>query len=511
MATASPMTRVRPDPCGSANRFSILRGGAHRMPNTLHRHGQSVVERSAGDAEVAAPGAPSANAERRLLVVSYHFPPDPAVGGLRWSGLTKYLSSYGWRSWVVTAAPPQACPSAGVSVSSCPRRPTLNDAYRWLRNRVSRDGRLAPSAPGTNDEPTQRSWLAALRLEASVLLSLPDDARGWVFRAAWTTRRLIARVRPTAVVSSGPPHSAHIAAWLATRLTATPWYVDLRDPWAGPSSDAWRKSEFARSRLARWCTGALERIAFRSATGIICNTQEFAAVLAVRYPGAAIEWIPNAVDRDLIPVVDAEPFPGLGIVHAGTLYGGRDFRPVLAALRTFIDRHPDAKTDGTRLRIAGHVAEPYLGALKRQIADLSLEAFVDIMGVLPRSEALEVVGRSKLAVVLAQGQEFQVPAKLYEMVAMGVQTVVLASTPSAAASEATRLGATTIAPKNSLALALFLEQARRSARVPARQPSGADYQHVAGRVSALLATPAEEAATRRPHAIPSLTAVSLNS
>jgi hypothetical protein len=484
------------------------------MPNTLHRHGQSVVERSAGDAEVAAPGGPSANAERRLLVVSYHFPPDPAVGGLRWSGLTKYLSSYGWRSWVVTAAPAQTRPSAGVSVSSCPRRPTLNDAYRWLRKRVLRHRQQSQSASTspakTSDEPTRRSWLATLRLEASVLLSLPDGARGWVLRAAWTSRRLIARVRPSVVISSGPPHSAHIAAWLATRFTATPWYVDLRDPWAGPKTDAWRTSEFACSGLARWCTGALERIAFRSASGIICNTREFAAVLAIRYPKAAIEWIPNAVDRELIPAVDAEPFPGLGIVHVGTLYGGRDFGPVLAALRTFLDRHPDAKTDGTRLRIAGHVAEPHLGALKRQIADLSLEAYVDIMGVLPRSEALKVVGRSRLAVVLAQGQEYQVPAKLYEMVAMGVQTVVLASTPSAAASEAARLGATTIAPKNSLALALFMEQARRSAGAPARRSSGADYQHVAGRVSALLTAPAG-GATHRPHAVPSLTAVSQNS
>jgi glycosyltransferase involved in cell wall biosynthesis len=439
----------------------------------------------------------SADEDRRLLVVSYHFPPDPSVGGLRWSGLTKYLSGHGWRSWVVTAAPQPAHAVAGVVVASCPRTPTLNDGYRWLRSGPRRD--RPPSTPAATPDatgkPTRHSWFATLRFEAGVLLSLPDYARGWVLRAAWTTRRLIARERPSVVVSSGPPHSAHIAAWIATRFTNTPWYVDMRDPWAGPSTDAWRESVGCRSALARWFTSASERLVFGSATKIICNTREFAAVLAARYPDVKIEWVPNAVDHELVPPVETEPYPGLGIVHAGTIYGGREFGPLLAALRTFLDRHPDAAHDGTRLRIAGHVEEPYFGTLKRQIAELNLERHVEFMGVLPRSEALRVVGRSTLAIVLAQGQEFQVPAKLYETVAMGVQTVVLASAASAAGSEAARLGATTIDPHNALALALFLEQARRGGRSPARLAPETDYRQLAGRVSALLAPPVETAAT----------------
>src|SRR2546423_1500112 len=42
---------------------------------------------------------------RRLLIVSYFFPPDGAVGGLRWAGITKYLVALGWKVSVVTASP----------------------------------------------------------------------------------------------------------------------------------------------------------------------------------------------------------------------------------------------------------------------------------------------------------------------------------------------------------------------------------------------------------------------
>src|SRR2546429_6674905 len=67
----------------------------------------------------------------RLLVVTYHFPPDGSVGGLRWAGITKYLTRLGWQVAVVTAAAPIASdPAVRAHVEWCPRRRTLIDYYR---------------------------------------------------------------------------------------------------------------------------------------------------------------------------------------------------------------------------------------------------------------------------------------------------------------------------------------------------------------------------------------------
>ncbi|HVT39105.1 MAG TPA: glycosyltransferase [Gemmatimonadaceae bacterium] len=432
------------------------------------------------------------SSEKRLLVVSYHFPPDPAIGSMRWAGLTKYLAAHGWSSWVVTAAVQQEPALPGVTVLTHRRRTTLNDLYLRWRSRVRRNaprrepdtGMAAPKAPARG------SWFAQFRYEAGVLLGLPDDARGWVLTAAWATRRLIARENPSVVVSSGPPHSAHLATWLATRFMRVSWMVDLRDPWAGPITDGWAETTFVRSKLAHWLTTRLEGLVLRSATTIICNTREFTVALATRYPNARIAFVPNAVDRALLPAITAPPFAGLGIVHVGTIYGGRDLGPVLLALREFLRRHPEAATDGTRVRLAGSLEAPFASAVHREVSELQLDQVVDFLGVLPRHEALELVGRSRLAVVLAQDQEFQVPAKLYEMVAMGVPTVVIASPESAASSEAERLGASAISPKDIAGLVHLMEEvwspSVQSARTPA---SDVDYEQLARRVSMFLAAP----------------------
>jgi len=51
------------------------------------------------------------------------------------------------------------------------------------------------------------------------------------------------------------------------------------------------------------------------------------------------------------------------------------------------------------------------------------------------------MNRSHLNIVLAQMQPTQVPAKLYECVALGIPTLVITEPTSAAAREATRVGA----------------------------------------------------------------------
>lgn len=277
--------------------------------------------------------------DRRLLVVTYHYPPDESIGGMRWAGLGKYLARLGWRTWVVTAAGTGAAPVAGVSVHSCPRRRTWNDRYQEAR------------------------------------------------RAA-----------------------------------------------------------------ARADSGARDRA--------------------------------GGVARD----GSADAFPGLGMACAGTIYGGRNPSPVLRGLRLFLERHPEAAASGTRLRIAGHMDESAVRNLHDETASLGLGAYVEYCGVLPRTAALRLVGRSRVAFVLAQEQELQVPAKLYETVALGVRTIVVASETSAAASEARRLGACAVDPGDVTGIAQLLGDAWQEPKGAGRGGGErADYAAVAALAARVLA------------------------
>jgi len=275
-----------------------------------------------------------------------------------------------------------------------------------------------------------------LRLEGGMLLSLPDEGWGWILKAAARARALVAQLQPDAVVSTGPPHSAHVVAWLATRGFRTRWLADFRDPWAGPVAEAWRESPLYRSALGRWFTRRVEQLVLKSVNAALCNTREFAAALAARYSRQAVHWVPNAVDRDLLPSPDPCLFPGLAVAYVGTLYGGRDLGPVPRALRVVLDRHPEIDGKASMLRIAGSIEQQHVQTFRRDVDALCLRDHVEFFGVLSRDAALALLARSRLGVVLAQKQDLQIPAKLYELLGIGIPTVVIAAAGSAAYSEA---------------------------------------------------------------------------
>jgi len=261
----------------------------------------------------------------------------------------------------------------------------------------------------------------------------------------------------------------------------------LRDPWAGPLTKAWESHPRLQTWLFRALFPRLERLAFRAAQGVITSTEHLAEALAVRYPDVAVACVPNGVDAESLPPPAPDPYPGLGITYAGTLYAGRDLGPVVRALRIFLERHPDAARAGSKLRVAGHAEARHAGAFEDAVAASGLGPYVEVLGPLPRAQALNVVSRSRLVVVLAQQQQLQIPGKLYESVAMGLPTLVVAEVDSAAGVEGSRLGATVHDPADVEGIAGVLEQLwRGDARPRSPCPLPITYEGIAPLVDELL-------------------------
>jgi hypothetical protein len=88
--------------------------------------------------------------------------------------------------------------------------------------------------------------------------------------------------------------------------------------------------------------------------------------------------------------------------------------------------------------------------LNATLAGDGLDGMVEFLGGIPRRDALELLRRSHVALVLAQQQRTQIPAKLYECVGLGVPTVVISELQSAASREAMRIGAFVVEPDDVL-------------------------------------------------------------
>jgi len=426
---------------------------------------------------------------RRLLVITFHFPPDGAIGGLRWAGLSKYLARLGWEVHVITASAMAAQdPTPHVQRHVHFRRRTFNDAYRFAASRFRQPAnggqRPAPEISDRSGVSSLLRPLAAVRRLVGSAMYLPDQGRGWVLRAARAARALLRNQKFDVVITSGPPHSAHFAGLLATLGGNAQFWIDMRDPWShvhevnGPEDWLVRGERFLLRRL--------ERLTFARATKVIANTREFASALRIAEPDLDVTWFPNGVDLTQLPPRDVKAVEYGSIAYVGTLYAGRNLSSVCLAMGRFLSDHPEAAAS-LRLNVAGPIEPPHRRQLQADIVAAGLESMVNVHGMLPRPQALELLNRSHLALVLAQDQPMQVPAKLYECVSLGIPTLVIAEATSAAASEARRIGAMTLEANDVEAMQALLEDvlARRiPTTIAAKAP--VSYEGLGIRMDSLL-------------------------
>jgi hypothetical protein len=327
---------------------------------------------------------------RKLLIVTYHFPPSAASGSYRLLGFARHLPRFGWRPVVV--APPE---------------------MPW--------------------EPVDPGLLAQVPAEAAVypvpfprrlsrLLIHVAPKAVWLPRAWLGCRRAIRDHRPDAVLTSGPPHAVHALGLLLRRHHGLPWVADFRDPWVGGGSCAlrgWRR---------RWTAG-WERRVMEGADVIVANAPRACAALQAAYPGQQAKMVtltngfdPERFESGAPAGAGADAF---GIVHAGELYAGRDPRP-------FLDAVAGLAADGQgaapplRVRFLGRYQDTGLD-LPGEVARRGLGPVATVAGQVPYGEAVQEMLRAKVLLLLdSPGRRAGVPAKLYEYLGTGRSILALA-------------------------------------------------------------------------------------
>ena len=281
---------------------------------------------------------------------------------------------------------------------------------------------------------------------------------------------------PHVVVSSGPPHSVHLATRWAVGRRHVRWFMDYRDPWA---------SHQAFSPFTGWLMHRLERRMLRHVTGALTTTPEFREVLSSEAPQVDVRWLSNGVDPAEVAHTEGVPEGSEFVVsHVGSVYSTRDPSGFLRGAERFVRAVPQAAS-AFRIRFVGPVSPPYDGILEEARTG-SLSRHLELVGRVPREEALAALASSSVALVLAPNQGLMVPAKIFESVGMGVPTLVITEPGSATDHAARRLGAEVADSDDPAEVAQALEklwECRGRRRAP---PPEVRYDHLAEEAARIL-------------------------
>ncbi len=370
---------------------------------------------------------------KRLLLVSYGFPPVSRVQSQGAAKLAKGLASRGWEVHALTVADPPTHLFDETLVAELPGNVITHTAYsleptralQWLRRR--RGSFLTGGTEVLRAAP-ERSYTSLppglVRLMRA--LFFPEEKVGWAPFALREARRLNQRQPFDAVVSTGPPYTAHLIAHAFARRTGTPWAAVLMDPIVGCYAFP------PVTPLHAWLFRRLEAEVARDAAIITAATQPWLEALLRRNPGATdrVMLLPNGFDPADFEDEAPAKCDGFTISYVGTFQ--LSIRPdtFLAAVERLLA--DDAFARDLRIRFVGP-RDPRTDA---QVAARGLEDRVERTGLLPHREAIREM-RSADALLFVLGPEPEsagiLTGKLPEYLASG--STVLAETPAGVASE----------------------------------------------------------------------------
>jgi glycosyltransferase involved in cell wall biosynthesis len=317
-----------------------------------------------------------------LLLVAYAFPPENISGAARPYRFYRYLPESGISPVVITASPQNRQQPDIVFVRDVPRD-FPRQTWSWHMERIVRK-LLLPGAMGLT----------------------------WSHKAAAQARSRVPTQGRTAVLSTSPPLSAHLAALKIKRKLGIPWIADFRDP-MNPSG------EIAVSRMNVY--SMLESIVFSQADAVIANTDAVCEQWRGRYPGHCEKFHVIWNGFDPVEVITPLPIPQRSfkhLVHAGELYAGRHPGAILDSIQRLITR--GALAPGRlRLSLIGPSTDaviPNLDVLHR-LAESGVVEYVPTL--IPRDKARLIACQADALLLLQPQSDNQLPAKLFEYIRIG--------------------------------------------------------------------------------------------
>lgn len=370
--------------------------------------------------------------EKKVLIITYYWPPSGGSGVQRWLKFVKYLPEFGWQPYVFTPENPsfairdesllaQVPPSAEVL-----RLPIWEPYDTFIR--------LSAFTGNKNREAKPTSLMAGSSLFQVVSkwirgnLFIPDPKRFWIKPSVRFLTGLVKDNRIETIITTGPPHSMHLIGYrLKKNLPSVRWIADFRDPWS-----EWGFLDSIRSGgMARTIHRRLEASVLKSADKIITITPFYARRFSI-LAGRHVNLITNGFDEDDFAGIRYSRSPYFMIRHVGIVNELCNPRPLMAALRRLAGSNSEF-ADSVRMEFIGEVHPAFRSEVE---ADPALNRFAVFTGNIPFAELMPRYGDASLLVIILHGYkdaEGYMPGKLFEYLATGVRVLGIGPPPGDAA------------------------------------------------------------------------------
>lgn len=362
--------------------------------------------------------------KKKVLVVTYYWPPSGGPGVQRVIYFVKYLRDFGWEPIVLTVKDGEY-PAKDEGLF----RHLPNDLSVY-KTRAFEPFTLYKRLMGQEKEHKidtyilsnkSRSWKDRLMKWIRMNLFIPDARIGWFPFAVKAGVKMIKSSEIDLIYACSPPHTVQVIAGAIARKTQKPWVADFRDPWG----DIVFYQGQNRSRLTAYLDRRMEARVFRHAHKIITTCQGLKNHLIAKQavPADKIAVITNGFVPLDAPRAKSEKNTDeptcIRIVYAGNLSRVRIPHSLMEAMHRYKNRGEQLPVE---LVTAGALSTEFT-ALS---ADLGLDEWRTHLGYITHQEVIEQYQQADLLLLVVDdvpGNHLFIAGKLFDY--LGTQRPIL--------------------------------------------------------------------------------------
>jgi len=340
---------------------------------------------------------------KKVLIVSYFYPPLTGMGALRVGKLVKFLPEFGYEPLVIAGG---NFKNRGKNVfyPPIPDFGTIAKSFRgWYRQKIKRTDGKESTAP--SDKQRVLGWwpLSGCRM--------PDAYLYWVLPAVLTGLYVIKHHKPAVIFSSSPPPSSAVAAAILQRLSGLPYVAEFRDLWADDPYEI-------RIPTIEHLDEIMEDKVLRRAAAIVA-TSEPAAKILYKAHGKPSFVVYNGFDEQDYPF-QVRVSGVFTITFTGVIIPGkRDPRPLFQAIKLLRDQR---KISPENFKVRFYGPESNKLVVEPLAQEYGVRQFCEVHDPIPHYDCLNRQCESNLLLLLEWNNpqsDISIPGKLFEYLGAG--------------------------------------------------------------------------------------------
>jgi len=362
---------------------------------------------------------------KKVLIITYYWPPSGGAGVQRWLKFVKYLRNYDWEPVIYTPLNPEA-PAIDKSLKN-----DIPDGIEVLQTKINEPYSAYKKFVGRNKEDSIKSGFLSENQTPSLTenisvwirgnLFIPDARKFWIKPSVKFLKDYLQKHKIDAMVSTGPPHSMHMIAHGVKKKFDIPWLADFRDPWTNIDFyDKLMLTKYADKKHRR-----MESDVLTYADKVVTVSENWAKDF-ITLGSEKVEVLTNGFDPDDFNFSKPAKRNNFLLCHIGSL--NKDRNPD-TLWKVISDICKENEYFRKKLKFSFIGANDY--SLKTSLSDKGLIGHTEFHQYMPHTEVIKEASKANVLLLLLNNTpniEGIIPGKLFEYIALYRPILCIGST-----------------------------------------------------------------------------------